>query len=267
MTETFSLTFSDQGENHPGMQLVGSISEVGQGFSLHDLKTIESNFLEAGYQTEFHRLNDLYQDSNIQKIIQEAAVLVIRDGLQYFLNQIGKTQEDMIEEMKQFSWDQKYFDVRRQKVLNKHARNNVCFGSVSQEPDYPNKKGTIISYDQVPILKELRNKLPTMLGVKGKNLICEGNRYYNLKKYGIGWHGDKERRKVVAFRLGEEMNLNYHWFHKYKSLGKILELKLKGGDMYIMSEKAVGTDWNQGSKYTLRHAAGLPNSKYLKITK
>ena len=44
----------------------------------------------------------------------------------------------------------------------------MCFGSVSQEPDYPNKKGTIISYDQVPILKELRNKLPTMLGVKGK---------------------------------------------------------------------------------------------------
>ena len=267
MTETISLTFSDQGENHVGMELVGSMVPKGKGFSTLDLKKIQSNFELKGYHTQLHRLNDLYKDLGLNKIIKEAYILVVRQGLKYFLDNQSKTQEDMFVEMTNFPWDQKYFDTRRQKVLNKHARSNVCFGPVTQNPDYINKKGTIISYQDVPILQGLKNQLSEMLGEKGENLVCEGNRYYDLKKCGIGWHGDKERRKVVAFRLGEEMNLNYQWFHKFKSFGRTLELNLQGGDMYMMSEKAVGTDWNQGSKYTLRHAAGKPNSKYLKVTK
>jgi len=39
---------------------------------------------------------------------------------------------------------------------------------------------------------------------------------------------------------------------------------LNDGDLYIMSEKAVGTDWMRNkSGYTLRHAAGA--KKYLKL--
>ena len=44
-----------------------------------------------------------------------------------------------------------------------------------------------------------------MLGKKGENLICEGNRYFDIKKCGIGWHGDSERKKVIGLRLGEKM--------------------------------------------------------------
>ena len=32
-----------------------------------------------------------------------------------------------------------------------------------------------------------------------------------------------------------------------------------------MSEKAVGTDWSKSSKFTLRHAAGIEGSNYLKL--
>jgi hypothetical protein len=39
-------------------------------------------------------------------------------------------------ELRMFEWDSKYFDTRRQKVLNKHARHNVCFNDNYQEPDY-----------------------------------------------------------------------------------------------------------------------------------
>ena len=35
--------------------------------------------------------------------------------------------------------------------------------------------------------------------------------------------------------------------------------------MYIMSEKAVGTDWKKKNIYTLRHSAGLDNTKFTKI--
>ena len=35
-----------------------------------------------------------------------------------------------------------------------------------------------------------------------------------------------------------------------------VEINMKGGDIYIMSEKAVGQDWRKRNIYTLRHAAG-----------
>ena len=45
-------------------------------------------------------------------------------------------------------------------------------------------------------------------------------------------------------------------------LADLINIKLKDGDMYIMSEKAVGTDWKRRNIYTLRHSAGGP--KYTK---
>ena len=48
---------------------------------------------------------------------------------------VNKKDADAIfGEMNTFEWDTKYWDTRRSKVLNKHARSNVCFDSFSQEP-------------------------------------------------------------------------------------------------------------------------------------
>jgi hypothetical protein len=41
-----------------------------------------------------------------------------------------------------------------------------------------------------------------------------------------------------------------------------MTIKLNDGDMYIMSEKAVGTDWKKKNICTLRHSAGIKGSKY-----
>jgi uncharacterized protein YjdB len=104
-----------------------------------------------------------------------------------------------------------------------------------------------------------------LLGTKAEHLICEGNRYFDLRKCGIGWHGDAERRKVIALRLGESMDLYYNWFYKFKPIGNTFKLSLNDGDIYIMSEKAVGWDWKRSSIHTLRHSAGKEGSKYLKL--
>lgn len=61
------------------------------------------------------------------------------------------------------------------------------------------------------------------------------------------------------------MNLCYNWFCRSKAIGKKLEILLNHGDMYIMSEKAVGTDWMKKIIPTLRHAAGA--DKYTNIKK
>jgi hypothetical protein len=87
-------------------------------------------------------------------------------------------------------------------------------------------------------------------------LNAEANYYYDVKKCGIGFHGDGERKKVVAFRMGVSMPLYYQWYQNSKPVGERFEIELNDGDMYIMSEKAVGFDWLKKKVATLRHATG-----------
>ena len=109
--------------------------------------------------------------------------------------------------MNGLDWDKKYYDARTKRVKNKLARVNLCFSKKSQEPDYQNKKGRIIAYKNVPNFLKIMTDLPKFMGKKAKNLKAEGNKYYDLSKTGIGYHGDTERRIVIAFRLGSSMPL------------------------------------------------------------
>ena len=152
--------------------------------------------------------------------------------------------------------------TRRKKVLNKRARFNLCFGNIGQKSDFENKKGTIISYNDVPLTKKIRDKLPKYLGDKANDLPSEGNYYFNINKCGIGFHGDAERKVVIAVRLGATIPLHYQWYTKNREIGKRIELNINHGDIYVMSEKATGYDWKKSSLVTLRHAAGA--DKFLK---
>ena len=100
--------------------------------------------------------------------------------------------------------------------------------------------------------------------INEENLECEGNRYNDINKNGIGWHGDAERKKVIGLRLGKSMKLCFNWFKNSKSVGKKFET-LNSGDLYIMTEKTSGYDWKRRSIYTLRHSVGA--DKYTKLTK
>lgn len=255
--ETITLTFCESGENHVGMEILGEKAPLGKGFDLEDLEGVQSIFEDQGFKTELYPLSYLVELEEVE----EAYVLVIRQGVNYFLTE----PEEFLQELIGFEWDRKYWDHRRQRVLNKHARSNVCFGSISSEPDYENKKGRVVGYREVPQLNKIKESLSDLLGEKGDNLVCEGNRYFNLEKCGIGFHGDSERRRVIGIRVGQPMNIKWSWFYQSKSQGIPLELTLNDGDIYFMCEKAVGTDWKKRNIYTLRHAAGC--SKYLELTK
>jgi hypothetical protein len=258
--QVVSCTFGDVSENHYGMEQLGDISPENGGFNTDDLTKAQKIFEENEYTCELFDLGDLCD--NISEL-PESHILVIHNGANFFLEKQGKTTLDTATEFTKFEWDTKYWDTRHSKVLNKHARSNVCFGDESQEPYYENGKGRVVSYSDVKCLKSIRDNLHIVLGEKGRDLKCEGNRYFDLGKCGIGWHGDAERRKVVAFRFGEQMSMNFNWFHRHKPIGIPLQLDLDDGDMYIMSEYAVGTNWRQSSKYTIRHSAG--SDKYTNL--
>lgn len=242
--DTYTITFGDQAENNPGMQKIGIASDI--GFSCKDLQKIYNKYSDK-YIMELINLNKFTDEKT-----ETACVLIFRNIFD---------SDKLYNEQKKLKYDTKA--LMRGQVKNKRARHNLCFGDLCQEPEYSKGKGTIISYKDLPELNSLKNKLPEMFGEKADNLVAEGNHYYDISKNGIGFHGDSERKKVIAIRLGATIPLHYQWFLNGKPIGKRIKLSLNHGDMYIMSEKAVGYDWKKRKIPTLRHAAGA--NSYLVI--
>ena len=143
-------------------------------------------------------------------------------------------------------------------VKNKNARWNLCFADYRQEPDYAAGRGRVIDFADLPRLSAVRAGIGRFFGAPYARLLAEGNYYYDVARTGIGFHGDAERRVVVALRLGAPIPLHFQWYFRHQPVGARVALQLRAGDMYAMSEKAVGTDWKRSSVYTLRHAAGGP---------
>lgn len=252
--DAYTITFGDQAENNVGMQKIGKLSNI--GFTYTEVKNLYKKLLEQKYNVELIKLSKLkYSETKVDK----ACVLIIRNGVNTILEE--NKDNDMYKEQSRLTYDKKA--LMKGKVKNKNARHNLCFDENSQEPDYENGKGRIIAYKDVPILAKLRSKLPKIFGEKAKNLVAEGNYYYDIRKTGIGFHGDRERRIVIAIRLGAKIPLHYQWFKDGKPIGQRIEIILNHGDMYLMSEKAVGYDWLKKKIPTLRHAAGC--NKYLKV--
>lgn len=285
MYQTFTLTFGDQGENHKGMQTIGKMSK--KGFSLADLLAVKKQLEKRNVVVEIYHLNRLLDDVDLGEgeNPKDAYVLVARNGVDALL-QYGFTADDMYEEQDALEKDTKAFMYGR--VVDKKARHNLCFSEEAQEPDYEEKRGRIVAYDEVPVMSNLKDMLSAIFpeGLL-KGMIVEGNYYFDPAKCYIGFHGDAERRKVIGVRLGESFDFHYQWYglpeydekltknakaknakardrYTKRFLGPRLEITLNHGDVYVMSEKAVGTDWMSKRVVTLRHAAGDANCPGLK---
>ena len=240
---TYTFTFGDVAENHAKNQQIGEIAK--EGFSCIDLQATQAFFEAKGVRCEMVNL------SAADATLPPAFVLVVKQPLELF----GTNADALQTEVMQHEPDKKVKMYGH--VVNKHARWNLCMSDESQAPDYESGKGTVVAFDELPQLNMVRTALPDFLGAKAEKLQAELNVYYDISKCGIGFHGDSERRKVVAFRLGETMPMFFQWFQNGKPRGQRIAMPtLLHGDMYIMCQKAVGTDWKSRKVPTLRHAAG-----------
>ena len=238
-------------------------------------------------------LNVLSMNKTVDDLPDEdqARLLIVRDWAKNTLNQ-PDFQKKVYEECTNCEWDAKYLDPNkyttktnangqtirtRGRVMNKKARQNIMFiKDETQEPNYIEGKGRIENLrDRETLfngLESLKGQLREALKQCGSDSevginVVEGNRYYDLKTTGIGFHGDTERVVVICLTVGGGGNfpMRFQWFKDRMPIGKPIDLFLNDGDLYIMSHKAVGCDWKKGSKYTLRHAAGA--KKYLSLAK
>lgn len=238
---TMTLTFGDVAENHVGMEKIGGKAK--EGFTLRELQLAQTQFSTLGCACE---MVDLSRPGT-----EPAYILVIRNALGKLLRE----HEPLFAgQLLALNWDTKA--LSRGRVVNKKARHNLCFSDHGSEPDYEKGKGRVIAFKDLVLLNYIRECLPCLIGESGRGLQAEGNLYYDVENCGIGYHGDAERMKVIALRLGEPMSLHYQWFQDSKPIHDNVKLILGHGDMYIMSAKAVGTDWRKKKIPTLRHAAG-----------
>lgn len=242
---TITLTFGDSAENHVGMEQLGRRVDAGEGFSVLELVELKKRFDAEGYSAELY---DLSLDAS------SAAVLVLRNGVSAILGS-QTAADELFAEQAALDVDKKALMYGR--VVNKHARWNLCFDDYSREPAYESGKGRIVSIASLPLTSALYERLPALFGDKAAGLKGEGNYYYDINKCGIGFHGDSERRRVIGVRLGAALPMHWQWFHEGFPLpGKRHIVPLSGGDIYVMSEKAIGTDWKMKRIPTLRHATG-----------
>jgi hypothetical protein len=276
-----TVTFGDSGENHIGNQQIGQKVQEGEGFTLLDFQqakeTIERKYSDAN--VVIYNLKEMLKnnigDKNTTETIRLDMLEHIPDSVLIVAENLvpGDLADNIEEELSVLEWDTKYWDTRRQRVLNKRARSNLCFDNEDQEPDYENGKGRIVSFNNLPNLTKVKQILENLFGDKGKNMIGEGNRYPDRTKNGIGFHGDAERLKVVALRLNEEdengdrgsMPICFQWFYWSKPIGEKFTLNIPHGSIYAMSEYTTGYNWKRRSLYTLRHAAG--GKKYTDLKK
>lgn len=294
-TERFSLTCAPGGENNRGMEIIGRMPIKGEGFTAEDIEGLDPYFkasvLWGGREGEVLNLNALSSNDTVDSLPDEdqARVLLLRDWATVWCGGLDWTKQ-VYRELASRRWDAEYLDPNkyrtemvdgqevkvRGKRMNKRARTNLCFVSDrEQEPTVLEGKGSIYDLKKMEFLNKGIEKLKEQItegliaiGSKTKIVInvVEGNRYYNLKNTGIGFHGDTERVVVMCISIGcDNYPMRWQWFKDSMPLGKPIDIILDCGDVYIMSEKAVGSDWKLSSKYTLRHAAGA--DKYRNLNK
>jgi len=242
-SQSISITFGDVSENHVGNQKNGKLSL--KGYSIEDLEFLKNKFEEKQIKCELIRLDEV-----VEKDLG-AGILIIRDGLKYF----DINHDELFNELVQLDWDKKYLCRRRGKVLNKHARYNLCFSNESQEPNYSEGEGRIYSFDDLKNLNKLRNDLGDF-GDEFKELEAEGNLYFSKKCY-IGYHLDNERAKVYCCRVGSNMNLYFNWFYNKEKKFEEFKFLINGGDMYVLTETAKGKDSRKKNTFYLKHAANF----------
>ena len=296
--ERMSLTMAPGGENNRGMEIIGRMPFKGEGFTASDIEGLGPYFkglcplVKDANPVAVLDLNALSLNDAIDGLendADQARVLILRDYMANWHGAHGWTQE-VYKELASKRWDAEYLDPNKYRTeivdgqevkvrgrrMNKRARTNLCFvDDREQAPAVYEGKGTIYDLKKMSMLRNgveaLKKQIAEgIIAIDSKTKVeinvVEGNRYYDLKNTGIGYHGDTERVVVICFSIGgSNYPMRWQWFKDGMPAGKPIQVALNDGDVYIMSEKAVGADWKLRKPYTLRHAAGA--KKYISLKK
>ena len=194
-----------------------------------------------------------------------AEVLVLKDGMRM----LGVDKDELLNQIQNIpTVDKQMLNTRQNKVMNKHKRHNFNIGDKIIEADIAKGQSTLYNFkcNFLSEAKKLRDAFTNLAPGDHtmKNLLAEANVYYadEYKKNnfcGIGYHGDAERPRspVIGCNVGADRYLCFRAFHKNRYFNDCeTRIHLQHGDIYFMSEHAVGCNWKKSSQVVYRHRAG-----------
>eukprot|EP01001_Neometanema_parovale_P008764 NODE_5024_length_990_cov_105.495963_g4816_i0.p1 GENE.NODE_5024_length_990_cov_105.495963_g4816_i0~~NODE_5024_length_990_cov_105.495963_g4816_i0.p1 ORF type:complete len:286 (-),score=58.86 NODE_5024_length_990_cov_105.495963_g4816_i0:132-932(-) len=251
---TYSITFGENAQMRigDGENVGKSLGLIGEskrdvGFSPDQLIAASAGFPGSHVLKVHEHLPEDLRAGN------EAVLLVIPNGVDAILGEGAK--ERLLKEQQQLVYDQQ--SLLGGELITSKTRFTAVFDDKGTPADPKAGRGVIIGFDTCPELAKLRDSLANVFGSTTKGLVAEGNHYFD-PNCGIDYHGDTDRKNVICVRLGASTGLSYHWMVDGQPLGEPIQTTLNHGDMYVMSEKATGHDWEDTDKkrvYVL-HAAG-----------
>ena len=253
-----TVTFCECAESDRSLQQLGE--KASSGFSIAQLERAKAWFEQRGIACILIPL------PNPNGTGPDGAVLVARAAVPLLCG--VPSQAHVMDELLQIPYDTKM--IHYGKLAEKRARHCNVLADHDQSPDYGTRQSTVVRFARVPALERMRAQLPDILGSDATNMFAEVNKYPSAADDavigGIGFHGDSERRRVVAARFGTSaFLLRFVWFRSHKVASGPIDVTVFPGDVYIMSDAAVGHDWKCSGRHTLRHAAGAP--KYTRPSK
>ena len=115
------------------------------------------------------------------------------------------------------------------------------------------------------IIEQLRLKIADGFSIDCFSSAIEY--YEDISTKGYKLKGDMDRNIKVVVHIGNIIPIEFQWYRFSKStdgyvkVGNAINIELNNGDIYILSEKAIGNDCNRKSVLSIRHSLGI---KYLK---
>lgn len=247
-----TLTFGEAAIAGLGSESYGTKSK--NGFDLNDLTYISSKFNPE--QTMLIDLRNMLPNSNIE--LAPAFILLIKNPYPDLLEKLEpiilKDQEtyDSQGYLDGVLWNKKKYTYGR--VVNAINRYNLTFDFIGAEAKiHTEMGGTIYNIGAIPPLEELYKRIATACNTR---LYIEAMMYHDIISSHIGFHRDKERMKVIGYRMGHEFPLHYQWYCGTDPISEIFTINLDPGDMYVMSEYASGGKTMTKTRIYLKHAAG-----------
>jgi len=205
-----------------------------EGLTHEDLQQIKSKFEAAGCSCRFVHLHMLLPE--MVRIVQgsrvDAHVLIIRGGVRALLGSPQNVTELLTEQL----------------ALPVETGTNLHQVQHSADTDSFSK------------LETLRSALPAFFPSKSLCFNVEGYRYFDPAKCGFNYQGSNQ---VISMVLGYSLKVDFNWYHQGFPEGKAFSTSLDHGDLFIMSRKAMGFDWEKPNVYNVQHAMGAQKFRTL----
>jgi len=194
-------------------------------------------------------------DLSIDRCDEKACVIVIKSGVNWLMKDTHISYIDILKsEHDDLIPNDRYSKNIIDRICNiKDVRIPYNISNIVFSYDSDIKNG-VISLDDVDMTYKLGLELQRFF--KLDYLDIESDYYEEISEYGIGYHGESNVNVKIGAILGATIPLHFQWYrYNVPCLDKI-SVDLEDGDIYIISDKAVGFDCKTKSKYILRHASG-----------